>query len=371
MRILMSADTVGGVWSYALELARELIEAGDQVLIAAMGGRLSADQRDAVAAVAGLRVEDSDYALEWMEDPWWELERAGRWLRALEREFRPDIVHLNHYCHGGLSWRAPVVMVAHSCVYSWHHWVKRAAPGSEWREYRRRVREGLRSADCVVAPTRAMLTDAARFYGPFRNQRVIYNGRRPREFAPAPKQWRVLSAGRLWDEAKNVAALAQVAPRLPWPVAVAGEVAHPEGGERALSGVTCLGRLGAPEMARAYAESAIYALPARYEPFGLSVLEAALAGCALVLGDVPSLRELWDGCARFVPPNDRGALERELKRLIHEPELRSSCARKARDRALTFTAGRMSERYRELYRELLTSQGQRPQHLQGALACRS
>ncbi len=32
-------------------------------------------------------------------------------------------------------------------------------------------------------------------------------------------------------------------------------------------------------------------LPARYEPFGLSVLEAALSGCALVLGDIPSLRE--------------------------------------------------------------------------------
>ncbi len=39
-----------------------------------------------------------------------------------------------------------------------------------------------------------------------------------------------------------------------------------------------------------------------YEPFGLSVLEAALSGCALVLGDIPSLRENWDGAADFAEP---------------------------------------------------------------------
>ncbi len=49
-------------------------------------------------------------------------------------------------------------------------------------------------------------------------------------------------------------------------------------------------------------EAAIFAHPARYEPFGLAVLEAAMAGCALVLGDIPTLRELWDGAAVFVAP---------------------------------------------------------------------
>ncbi len=54
-----------------------------------------------------------------------------------------------------------------------------------------------------------------------------------------------------------------------------------------------VGRLGPEEMREQYARAAIFAHPARYEPFGLSVLEAALSGCALVLGDISSLRELW------------------------------------------------------------------------------
>src|SRR5690606_25328269 len=99
MRIFMSADTVGGVWNYTLELARGLIEAGDEVVAAAMGGRLSADQRQAVAAIPGLTVHDSALRLEWMASPWTDLERAAGWLLALADTVEPDVVHLNHYAH--------------------------------------------------------------------------------------------------------------------------------------------------------------------------------------------------------------------------------------------------------------------------------
>src|SRR5690606_30672560 len=177
MRIFMSADTVGGVWNYTLELARGLIEAGDEVVVAAMGGRLSADQRQAVAAIPGLTVHDSALRLEWMASPWTDLERAAGWLLALADTVEPDVVHLNHYAHGALDWPAPSLVVAHSCVYSWHQAVRGCLPESRWNRYREVVRRGLRGADLVAAPTMAMLVDAARYYGPFRSARVIHNGR--------------------------------------------------------------------------------------------------------------------------------------------------------------------------------------------------
>ena len=66
--------------------------------------------------------------------------------------------------------------------------------------------------------------------------------------------------------------------------------------------------------------TAIYASPARYEPFGLGVLEAALSSCALVLGDSPTLREPWSDAALFVPPDDHDALLTALADvvLVHE-----------------------------------------------------
>jgi glycosyltransferase involved in cell wall biosynthesis len=81
------------------------------------------------------------------------------------------------------------------------------------------------------------------------------------------------------------------------------------------------------------------------------VLEAALAGCALVLGDVESLRELWEGNALFVPPNDEDALEEALSRLIRDAAQRRRLADRARRRALDFTPERMAEEYLQAYRE--------------------
>jgi glycosyltransferase involved in cell wall biosynthesis len=103
------------------------------------------------------------------------------------------------------------------------------------------------------------------------------------------------------------------------------------------------------ELAALYARAAVYALPARYEPFGLSVLEAAHAGCALVLGDIPSLRETWDGAALFVPPDDCAALRRALLRLCADASLRDLLSAIARDRAAAFTPERMAAAYAESY----------------------
>ncbi|MDQ2694610.1 MAG: glycosyltransferase family 4 protein [Pseudomonadota bacterium] len=352
-KVFMTADTVGGVWHYALELSRGLGAHGVQVALATMGGCLSADQRAEAEAIPNLEVFDSRYKLAWMEDPWGDVQEAGPWLLDLVAQVRPAVVHLNDYVHGTLPWPAPVLMVGHSCVLSWWEAVRgRQAPG-DWLRYRGAVGRGLRAADLVAAPTLAMLEALERYYGPLPNRRVIPNGRSPDRWQPGVKEPLILAAGRLWDEAKNLAALAAVAPRLPWPVCVAGEDRHPDGGRSLLPNVRLLGRLAPDDLAGWLARAAIYALPARYEPFGLSALEAALAGCALVLGDIPSLREVWGEAALFVPPDDPEALENALHALIADPALRRRHARLARARAARFTPEAMADAYLDAYQSLL------------------
>ena len=143
-----------------------------------------------------------------------------------------------------------------------------------------------------------------------------------------------------------------IASRLPWPVKLAGETRRPDGEEISFEGVTLLGRRSSEQIREDYRRARIYALPARYEPFGLSVLEAASAGCALVLGDIKSLRELWKGAALFVPPDDPEALRRTIAGLIWDEPRRNALARAARERARTFTATRMTDAYLEAYTEL-------------------
>ena len=344
MNVLMTTDAVGGAWTYALELAGALAEHEVEVTLAVMGRAPDADQQGELAASSIHAAHFGDYALEWMDDPWDDVMRAGEWLLRIAKDVEPDVVHLNGYAHAALSWPVPVVVVGHSDVLSWHDAVGRPLD-ARWTRYREAVEAGLASADLLIAPTRAMLDELIRLYEPRCPRLVIPNGSR-RRFPPRPKSELVLAAGRVWDEAKNVQSLVRVAPRLPWPVAVAGEGAVGPG-------VHQLGRLTREAMDDALADAAIFAAPARYEPFGLAALEAALAGCALVLGDIPSLREVWGSAAVFVGPGDDGELERALRALIEAPELRADYADRAGRRALEYAPERMADAYLSAYGRVL------------------
>jgi glycosyltransferase involved in cell wall biosynthesis len=348
----MTADPIGGVWTYTLELAQALQSYGIELVLATMGAPLQKQQRTAVHQVKNVTLFESAWRLEWMADPWDDVIAAGTWLLDLEALTQPDVVHLNGYVHGVLPWQSPVLIVGHSCVCSWFAAVKGTAPPPDWERYRQEVRRGLQAADVVTAPTEAMLAALRTHYGGFRAAPAIYNGRRMSHFPPLAKQPYILTAGRVWDEAKNIAALAHVAAQLSWPVFVAGEARHPEGGAVRFRTVQWLGPLASAELALWLGQAAIFALPARYEPFGLTALEAGLAGCALVLGDIPSLREVWDGAALFVPPDQPDALAEVLEHLSRDVWWRELMAQRARARALRYTPARMAYAYTTLYKQL-------------------
>lgn len=356
-RVMMTVDAVGGIWTYALELAGALGNAGVEVILARMGPCPTSEQRRAVAGLENVRLVGRPYRLEWMSEPWDDVDEAGLWLLGIADEYDPDVIQLNGFSHAALAWGRPVLVVAHSCVFSWMNEVTGAAPGEEWGEYHRRVRRGLESADQVIAPTMAMLSTLTRNYGDFPGSvaaRVVPNARSHTVFRAGRKEDFVFAAGRIWDEAKNAAAVARVSDTLRWPVCLAGELRRPDGGESSFAGIRYLGRLEPSAMASWFARAAIFAHPARYEPFGLTPLEAALSSCALVVGDIPSLREVWGNAALYAPPEDSEALAHEIDRLIDSADLRRTMGLRARRRALEYSPHRMRERYLRIYHELIS-----------------
>lgn len=350
-RILLTTDTLGGVWTYCLDLARGLGEMGVEIALATMGAPLSRAQRQAVRGLPHVQVYESRYRLEWMDDPWEDVDKAKGWLLELEREVTPDIVHLNQYAFAQLAFEAPVVVVGHSCVTSWFEAVHDGSPPPQFDRYRAEVARGLRTAGVVVAPTRDMLLALRRHHGPLSDVRVIPNGIFRHHFRPQGKEPFVLAAGRLWDPAKNVDSLAKIAGQLPWPVKVAGDFVGPTARYALPRGVDLLGVLDRVELAGWMGRAAIFAHPARYEPFGLAPLEAAASGCALVLGDIPSLREVWDDAALYVPPEDPVSLAACIARLADDAPRREAMARKALARSALFEARAMAVAYFDLYCE--------------------
>lgn len=361
MKVLMTVDAVGGVWTYALELSRALVHHDVRVVLAGMGPPPDAAQLAGALALPNVTLAWRDCKLEWMNEPWADVALADSWLLQLADRERVDLVHVNGYVHAALPWNRPVISVAHSCVYSWWQAVHGCDPPTQWQTYRERVGAGLNRADCIVAPTQAFLQSIREIYQPLSRAMVIHNACGSAERArPLLQRWPVIFAsGRVWDRAKGIEVLDAAARDLSWRAYVAGSATAPDGAQVELESLRRLGQLSAADLQSCLRRAAIFAHPARYEPFGLGVLEAALGGCALVLADLPSLRELWQGAALFVPAGDAWSLRRALQQLIDDPESVGLLGAASWTRAQRYRPDGMAARYVALYRELLAaSRGQ-------------
>jgi len=163
------------------------------------------------------------------------------------------------------------------------------------------------------------------------------------------------TAGRLWDEAKDIATIERATALIEGPVLAAGPLEGPNGARIDLTRIKTLGPLSGTEVASWLSGAPIFLSMARYEPFGLAVLEAAQAGCPLVLADTPVFRELWRDAAVFVPPGDAPRLARAVNALIADP---AGCARlgeAARKRAALYGADRMGRAMAAIYERLLAA----------------
>lgn len=357
LKIFMTADAVGGVWQYSVDLVRGLAQRGAEVLVATMGPRPSDQQKRQLSPIPRVTLAESDFALEWMPDSWGDVDLAGKWLLDLASSFAPHVVHLNGYSHANLAWRKPVVVTAHSCVYSWWKAVHGCAPGEDWAEYKRRVTEALVATNRVTAPSRYMAAALHEEYGVSREKiRVIHNfSRPPRSTSNNAKQPFLLAVGRIWDPAKNISVIEQIAPTIDWEIRVAGSERGPQASSQSAKSAHCLGLLSHRAVLNEMDRASIFMHPALYEPFGLAVLEAAWRKCCLVLSDIPGLRELWNGAALFLDPRDPEQWTIEINKLIANPQKQRALAERAHEHANHYRAGTALNEYWDLYREVAGS----------------
>ncbi len=344
MRVLLVADIVGGVRTFALELARAM-PSEVELHLALLG-----DPADAAAfrALPAASCQVSSLALEWMPEPWGDVRRAQDWVAELRQRHRPDLVHLNTFTPVSDP-HVPVLLSVHSCVLTWWRAVHSGDAPPRWDRYRCLAAAALARAGVVVTPTRALLDQLRSIYGPLPPARVVANGSGVEAVASSGRgrERLVLCAGRLWDEGKNARLLAQAAPLIEARVAVIGE------GQAA--GLQQLGRLAHAEVMPWLSRAAVFAEPARYEPFGLAALEAARCGCALVLGDIASLREVWGKAAAYVSPDDPEALAATVNHLLGDPARLRRAARAAGEAAAGYTPAAMAAGYLDAYRTLLAA----------------
>lgn len=356
MKVLMTADAVGGVWQYSVDLARGLSEQGISTVLAVIGPSPSAVQKKAVSQLSAVTLVNTGLPLDWMANSRASVQQAGEALVELASRHSVDIVHLNSPAFAAdVRFRQPVVAVAHSCVATWWDAVKDDALCDTFKWRSDITGRGLAAADVVVAPSESFGRATQDAHGLSAGPVTVHNGRSPLPLQKRAQQDCAFTAGRLWDKGKNVAMLDKAAAELPVPLYAAGPVRGPNGDAIELEHATSIGNLDENEVARWLAARPVFVSAALYEPFGLAALEAAAAGCPLVLSDIPTFRELWDGVAAFVDPGDANAFAERISDIIGDGLARQEMGEAARQRAAQFTVEAMAGKMAIIYQDLVGS----------------
>jgi len=365
VHVLVTADTLSGVWTYTQELVTGLVSSGVRVTLVSIGDIPLPEQTSWMDNLPGLDYRPTAFRLDWMADGEQDFKDSSTYLSALIKELKPDLLHLNQLGYGSLPVKTPRIVVAHGDLISWWKAVHGHEPGeSRWlRWYRNAVTEGVLRADVVVGSSVWMLESVRNLYTRPRRDTVVYNGRNPVSFNPyVSKNDSVLAVGRLLDAGKQVSLLTQHTHPLPVCIVNSDEpVPEPNvfisADVKLEAHESCVSLKGAQTPAQLrmlYSRAAIFAATSRYEPLGLTALEAALSRCAIVANDIPLFRELWGDAAIYFQANDAASLAAVIRRLHDQRDLCRGYAARAYQRAREcFTAKRMVDDYLRLYARTL------------------
>lgn len=321
-------------------------------------------------------------------NPW-----AAQRLRAVLRQFQPDVVHVKIF----LTQLSPLILpllrdvpaLYHAVWYravcptgtkllpggaACAHAVGRACLGEgclplrDWAPLMlqmglwRRWRDVFDLVVANSAATRAQLLDGG--IGPVE---VIWNGVRPRPMRPPlPETPLLVCVGRLVHE-KGIdlllEAFATVLRRVPAArLLIIGEGPERQALEQQItalglsSRVTLTGRLGREELEERCAGAWVQAVPSRWdEPFGIVAAEAAMRGTAVVASGSGGLSEIVEHgrTGLLVPPGDCAALAEALLALLADRERAERLGRQAHERARTlFNEESVAEQFLERYRAI-------------------
>jgi glycosyltransferase involved in cell wall biosynthesis len=302
-----------------------------------------------------VQLVETDLPLDWLSPGPQPIREAAEEVARLAAEVRADVVHCNMpSLAGAAEFDARVVAGAHGCVATWWPTARRGTLPDEFRWHRDMTRRGLFAADAVVAPSASHAEIVQRTYDLPTPPFVVHNGRQlPTESAAGGSIRVALTVGRLWDSAKNAAVLDEAAGMLDVSILAAGPLRGPHGEEYLPAHLRALGRIEANELAMLFGLRPVFASAATFEPFGLAVLEAAQAGCPLVLSDIPTFRELWDGAALFVPPDDARGFAAAIASLLADEALARRMGNAAAVRARRYTPAATARKMERIYAELV------------------
>lgn len=345
MRILhVTEASASGTLGVVSALAAGLAEEGHEVALA-YGSRpeTPADLRERVPEAVEL------LPLRWARRTPGAQLAAGRALRQIVRDRRPDVVHLHSSFAGTVGSLAlrdsPRVYTPHGYSFA-----RRPDGGGAIAAYRAAERWVAHSCDAVVAVSEAEAALARDVLGAPRVH-VVPNGipELDEPVTPAPRRAEpvVVGSGRVCpqrrpqESARILRAVSDVAD-----VRWIGDAPNGEDAPLRAAGIPLTGWLDHAAALDALGEATVLLHFSAWDGAPLAVLEAMARDVVVVASDIPPNRELLGPeqvCA------DEGEAAELIRSVLRDDALREALLADQRERATGRGAGQMARRYAQLY----------------------
>lgn len=355
MRVLLVLEaTIGGTRRHLRNLALGLCERGFVVHIAYSALRDPDFVRD-LALFRSHGLDLTEIPMRRESSPLRDFGAAIR-LRRLIRAFKPDVIHL-HSTKAGLVGRVAAVGTGARVLYTPHCFAF---------EMESRLRPLYRLAERLQVPLTDGLiavceneANAARSigYSP-RKIHVVYNGVLPASAPPRMDGKNIAFIGRnCRQKGVDILLEAWIMLKAIVPEASLTMMSDLDGAMR--KAFTDAGAIvrdfgTAEEAAALLADSAVLAMPSRWEAFPYLLLEAMASGLAVVASDVGGVRE----CVRdrenglLVKAGDARELAMALQELLVSDSLRQRIASAAPGSVAKFSLARMIDQTAAIYRDM-------------------
>lgn len=110
------------------------------------------------------------------------------------------------------------------------------------------------------------------------------------------------------------------------------------------SRIKFLGYISDADLSLLYKRAELFVYPSLYEGFGIPPLEAMANGCAVVVSDIESLREVCGDAAEYVNPQSASSIGEGVLNVLHDEGLRGELVSRGMKRAAYFSWQRSAER---------------------------
>jgi phosphatidylinositol alpha-mannosyltransferase len=337
----------GGVQQQVVDIGRLLAAAGEKVTVIGPGAQAVADGAYRVVEVGRVRPVRANGSVVPLA--------LGSDIRRRIREVAADldVLHVHEPLipvvgPAALRTGRPVVATFHAAPAAWVALAYRAGPP---RWLRGRWFKG-----SVMTAVSAEAARGPRSLGPVE---VIPNGVDIASYQQQVEKvpGRVVFVGR--DEPRKGLAVLQEA----WPLVLSSHpgavltvigIDRPHQDLSPVENLEYVGRVDEVEKRRRLAEASIMVAPnLGGESFGLVVVEAMAAGCAVVASDIAAFRAVAGGAAELVPPGNPAYLANAISRLLSNPSAIETLALEARNRARDFDWSRVLPQYRACYQRAI------------------